>query len=138
MTDTYDSNKPYDQPSTIIPSSTDQRPSLRQRQSIMDELIPLPSSSSGSIKKDNIFIPINVLRRTGSVTIITVFLLATVFLATTEPQHRQTGLRVIFGVGSDVGIGGAGWVAEDLTEATGGQADTEKSIGWFFFGCVDE
>jgi len=94
------------------------RPVARQRKSMMDELLPLPtpSSSSSSTKKSTI-IPLSVLRRTGSVAVIAIFLLSIVFLASTEPVHRRTGLRTIFGVGSDAGIGGAGWVAQDLEEA---------------------
>jgi hypothetical protein len=82
---------------------------------MMDELIPLPTLSSNAKKSTTV--PFAVIRRTASVAIITVFLLSIAFLASTETAHHHTGLRTIFGVGSDAGIGGAGWVAQDLGEA---------------------
>ena len=89
---------------------------------MIDELLPLPSQTPTSqpSAKPSLLVPMNVLRRTGSVAIITIFLLSITFMASTEPAHRVTGLRTIFGVGSDAGLGGAGWVAQDLGDAMSG------------------
>ena len=86
----------------------------------MDELLPLPTQTGPPTTKPKLLVPMNVLRRTGSVAIITIFLLSIAFMASTEPTHRVTGLRAIFGVGSDAGLGGAGWVAQDLGDAMSG------------------
>jgi hypothetical protein len=86
----------------------------------MDELLPLPSHTGQPSTKPQLLVPMNVLRRTGSVAIIAIFLLTIAFIASTEPLHRVTGLRAIFGVGSDAGLGGAGWVAQDLGDAMSG------------------
>jgi len=119
---TYDPHNPQtpsladSQPSPNSQSQTrPSRPVPKQRNSIMDELLPLPTPSNAD--KKSAIIPLSVLRRTGSVAIITIFLLSVAFMASTAPEHRRTGLRTIFGVGNDVGIGGAGWVAQDLGDA---------------------
>lgn len=111
----------YQQPNRPV------RPTPRKRQSIMDELIPLPNAGPDS--KSTPLIPWTVLRRTASVGVISVFLLSIVFLASTQSDHTRTGLRTIFGVGSDAGIGGAGWVAQDLGEVLNGGSGSQGRIG---------
>lgn len=87
---------------------------------MLDELIPLPNSSQRS-SQPALF---PVLRRTGSLAIISIFLVSIVFLASTEGGHQAGhGLRTVFGVGSNAGIGGAGWVAQDLGQTITGSGE---------------
>ena len=61
---------------------------------------------------------------------VVVFFLTIAFLAGTDEgeRHGGEGLRRIFGVGSDAGVGGAGWVAQDLgIPGSSGSASNEPT-----------
>jgi hypothetical protein len=90
---------------------------------LLDELIPTPRSATAGDSE------YHVLRRTGALAVIIIFFLSTVFLACTTEGLENTagGLRKVFGSGSAAGVGGAGWVAQDLNE--GGEASTASSGG---------
>ncbi|ORY33024.1 Metallo-dependent phosphatase-like protein [Naematelia encephala] len=125
---------PYDQPSTIVP-----RPQLTSKNSIFDELLPVPSttsiglSSSSSTETGRPSYP--VLRRIGALAVIVIFLSSITFLAGTTEDAKHTvgdaGLRKVFGVGSEAGVGGAGWVAQDLGDvqvtSTSSAVDAEST-----------
>jgi len=90
------------------------RPHLRSKPSIIDELLPTPASRPNLIHTNAD--TIRILRRIGSLGVIVVFLLSVIFLASTDEGSNKSGagLRKVFEVGSDAGVGGAGWVAQDL------------------------
>ncbi|KAK8849385.1 hypothetical protein IAR55_004717 [Kwoniella newhampshirensis] len=128
--------QPYSQP---FPStSTSNRPRYRQKPSFLDEVIPTPSSSHSTDATSNTNLS-HTIRRAGSVAIISIFLLSIIFLASTDDSvhSAQNGantgsLRQIFGVGSQAGVGGAGWVAQDLDavpESTTSSALTAEATG---------
>ncbi|WWD20006.1 hypothetical protein CI109_104479 [Kwoniella shandongensis] len=133
----------YAQPPPLQTSSS-QRPRYRPKPSFLDEVIPIPSSSSPStstFQNSNTNLS-HTIRRSGSVAIISIFLLSIIFLASTDDsstklrdgaQIKGGGLRQIFGVGSQAGIGGAEWVAQDLDkvpeETTTSSAITAGSTG---------
>ena len=127
----------YDRPSSPSSSSnpsrpqdvSSSRPRFRPKPSIIDELLPIPSITTAFPSHSNIH-SIHVLRRLGSLTVVIVFLLSVVFLASTKDGTQGSttqGLRKVFGTGSDAGVGGAGWVAQGLDEATGPSATADQA-----------
>lgn len=111
------------------PHAEPARPALRSRKSLLDEIIPLPSASSVPTVRPS---SLRVIRRAGSLAVVSVFMLSIIFMAATEGgRHTRGGLRRVFGVGSDAGIGGAGWVAQDLGEVShndgGGLIEGQKN-----------
>lgn len=97
------------------PPSPPQLPLHREKQSILDELLPTPTAEDASDSG------VRVLRRIGALAVLVIFFLAISFLAcTTETlglDQTASGLRKIFGAGSAVGqesYSGSGSIAEDV------------------------
>ncbi|WVR04508.1 hypothetical protein IAU60_001512 [Kwoniella sp. DSM 27419] len=129
-----------------VPFPASHRPPLRRsRPSILDELLPTPSSTPGSNASFS-----QTLRRSGSLAVICIFLLSISFMAGTASETGAAGglgvnvvrgsaggLRKVFGVGSQAEVGG--WVSQDLDQvpsvqetadgrpgADGGASDTDS------------
>jgi hypothetical protein len=116
------------------------QPNRRTKASLLDELLPLPSHTSTPIALPTRSIPLlaskyltHVLRRTLSLAIVFVFLLSTIFLASTQEGKTKgsVGLKKIFGVGEMTDMGGASWVAEDIGDPTKGDDDLTSAKGEF-------
>ena len=108
-------------PRPSTPSSPIRRRS-RQSSTLLDELLPIPASSSASSDPYN-----HLLRRTGSLAIISIFLISVVFLALSgdRPDGGSAWrLKHLFGEGNLDDAGGAGWVADDVSMTSG-----EKELG---------
>jgi len=98
----YDS-LPADTESSTAPTSKMMKPLrglLRPRtpstRTLLDEIIPTPTSESNRGSNGSIF---HLARRTGSVAVISIFLLSIIFLASTEGRRKDSGdsIRHAFG-----------------------------------------
>jgi hypothetical protein len=72
------------------------RPRTQSTRSLLDEIIPTPTSPRRTEDNGSLYY---LARRTGSVAVISIFLLSIIFLASTEGRLRNTGadLRKVFG-----------------------------------------
>lgn len=91
------------------------RPRTQSSRTLLDEIIPTPNSADSS-SQDSLY---RVARRTGSVAVISIFLLSIIFLAATEGTLRGTGenLRTVFdGSLQDTPLGGSSSFGSGPTE----------------------
>jgi hypothetical protein len=112
--------------------SPPQLPLHREKQSILDELLPTPTAEDASDSG------VRVLRRIGALAVLVIFFLAISFLAcTTETlglDQTASGLRKVFGAGNVVGqesYAGSESIAEDVetTSTTSASvADTTEGV----------
>jgi hypothetical protein len=115
----------------------------RSKLSLLDELLPLPSTASQNISLPVKSIPFlasrylsHVLRRTLALAVVVIFLSSTLFLACTQSGKvsGSAGLKSLFGVGELAQVGvGAGWIAEDIGDPTNEDDDLTSAKGGFFF-----
>lgn len=98
------------------------------RKPLLEELLPTPRYSEIQNERDSLA----VLRRTGSLAVISIFLLSVVFLAVTEGKRKldNQSLRNIFGAGIQAEVGNS-WLGQDLDKVDGdgdgdGAAATDK------------
>lgn len=110
----------YGRPSSAPPSHHIRRPFTPRsdsRKPLLEELIPTPDHPD---RRDSIA----VLRRTGSVAILSIFLLSVIFLASTEGRRQLASqdLRNIFGAGIQAEVGN-GWLNQDLEGGSGSATD---------------
>jgi hypothetical protein len=72
------------------------RPRTQSTKSLLDEIIPTPTSDENRSSNGSLFY---LARRTGSVAVISIFLLSIIFLASTEGRRKAGGdnLRHSFG-----------------------------------------
>jgi hypothetical protein len=97
------SSGPYLQP----PGGPTKRPSFKSRPSILDELLPVPSTAARESTAGDKDVTLNKsVRRIASVSVIGIFLISVVFLVSTASSTEQTAiavglkdLRVVFGGG---------------------------------------
>ncbi|WWC87114.1 uncharacterized protein L201_002000 [Kwoniella dendrophila CBS 6074] len=122
----------------LFARSPSKRPLLeRSRTSLLDELLPTPTSSTFPSNSNSYFSSkqadsgslSHVIRRAGSVAVITIFLLSITFMAstsTTSPvgmlkSGAASGLKQVFGVGNQAEIGS--WISQDVSSS-----NTDTSI----------
>lgn len=115
-----------------------EKPTLKSRPSILDEIIPVPithhASSTSILLSGSGGSAVNSmshsLRRSGSLAIICIFLLSIVFVAVTEGGlvGRSTGLRDVFRIGSLAGQGGVAAEGIDVLDSASGSSSNMSSI----------
>ena len=90
------------------------RPRTQSARSLLDEIIPTPTIEENRSGNGSLFY---LARRTGSVAVISIFLLSIIFLASTEGRRKDTGdsLRHVFG-GEGVISSNAAWSASDAEQ----------------------
>jgi len=90
------------------------RPRTQSARSLLDEIIPTPTLEENRSGNGSLFY---LARRTGSVAVISIFLLSIIFLASTEGRRRDTGdsLRHVFG-GEGVISSNVAWSASDAEQ----------------------
>ncbi|WVQ97913.1 hypothetical protein IAU59_005030 [Kwoniella sp. CBS 9459] len=120
-----------------------QRPRIRRNKpSILEELLPTPSSFSdpASPPSESSRFDLNTsfnrtIRRSTSLAIILIFLLSVSFMASTTTNHNgigyeavkgtAAGLKQVFGVGNQADVGG--WVSQQVEDiAQSNQDDTQE------------
>jgi len=92
------------------------RPRTQSARSLLDEIIPTPTLEENRSGNGSLFY---LARRTGSVAVISIFLLSIIFLASTEGRRKDTGdsLRHVFG--------GDGVISSDVAWST---SDAEQDL----------
>jgi len=106
------------------------RPRTQSARSLLDEIIPTPTLEENRSGNGSLFY---LARRTGSVAVISIFLLSIIFLASTEGRRKDTGdsLRHVFG-GDGVVSSDVAWSASDAQQdlrphpKDGELADTDR------------
>jgi len=90
------------------------RPRTQSARSLLDEIIPTPTLEENRSGNGSLFY---LARRTGSVAVISIFLLSIIFLASTEGRREDTGdsLRHVFG-GEGVISSNVAWSASDAEQ----------------------
>ncbi|KAK4689391.1 bis(5'-nucleosyl)-tetraphosphatase (symmetrical), partial [Tremellales sp. Uapishka_1] len=115
----------YSQP--IPEPEPPRRPHLRSKRSIMDEILPIPTSYSTPTEPSMTFA--SSLRRSGSLAVLLIFFVTIIFMVSTDETESTVGglgLKSIFGVGSSAGEGGAGWVGMELEKP---QEEVDDTVG---------
>jgi hypothetical protein len=91
------------------------RPRAPSARSLLDEIIPTPTSDGNRGNNGSLYY---LARRTGSVAVISIFLLSIIFLASTEGTLKNAGsnLRTVFGSDAldKVDTAWSGSLAEDV------------------------
>ncbi|WRT64939.1 uncharacterized protein IL334_001879 [Kwoniella shivajii] len=114
----------YSRPTTLRPHLRRSKPSL------LDELLPTPTTFNTPNQTDSLS---HVIRRAGSVAVITIFLLSITFMAsttTTSPagilKGGAKGLKEVFGVGNQADVGS--WISQDIQSSTHNNDDSQEDI----------
>ncbi|OCF37468.1 hypothetical protein I317_03855 [Kwoniella heveanensis CBS 569] len=128
----------YPYPYTQDSADPQHRPRIRRNKpSILEELLPTPSSFSSadyqSPQESRFGVDLNTsfnrtIRRSTSLAIILIFLLSVSFMASTTTNHNgigyeavkgtAAGLKQVFGVGNQADVGG--WVSQQVEDITQG------------------
>lgn len=133
FTPRYDYPPPLESPTRASAKRASNRsspgPRFNSKPSIIDELLPTPASRPKTARTSGE--TARILRRTGAVGVVVVFLLTVIFLAGTNgvSQGGADGLRSLFGEGNDAQVENAGWIAQDLDEPTSPVDDSSSTSG---------